>query len=92
MSIPVFSLQGLIAWLETQPAETEYEYTNTSDCLLCRYFKARGVPVSYMGGVRWFDHTGNAHPLPDGLRAAPHAHTYGAALARAKALAKSEAA
>ena len=38
----VFSLDGLIAWLRTQPGETFYDW-DSDDCLLCRYLIAQGV-------------------------------------------------
>ena len=33
----VFTLPSLLAWLEQQPGETEYEYFSFRDCLVCRY-------------------------------------------------------
>lgn len=38
----VFSLESLIAWLEKQPADTEYDWYNVHGCLMCAYFKAHG--------------------------------------------------
>lgn len=38
----IFSLEGLIAWLEKQPARMEYCYLDNGDCLLGRYFTAMG--------------------------------------------------
>lgn len=88
MSIPVFSVHGLIAWLETQNPETEYNYMDSNDCLLCRYFRACGVRLRHndpMGPYEWMDADGIRHNL---LPALDHisitASTYGAALARAK--------
>ena len=85
-----FSVTGLIAWLETQDPATKYDYLSNDDCLLCRYFRARGIPLSGfvpMGSVTWGDAAGNDHILPPELnhvgRGRPH--NYGAALARAKA-------
>lgn len=40
----VFSLESLIAWLEKQPADKEYFYSNPYNCLLCQYFEANGYP------------------------------------------------
>lgn len=39
----VYSVAGLAAWLRTQDPSTRYVYTDPFDCLLCRYFTARGV-------------------------------------------------
>jgi hypothetical protein len=38
----VMSVEGLIHWLEKQPAEMDYSYLSVTDCLLARYFKACG--------------------------------------------------
>ena len=78
-----FSVTSLIAWLETQNPETEYDYTDSRECLITRYMLARGVPLPPMllDGVsndqikKWgfYDIANNAPS------------TCGAALARAKA-------
>ena len=89
MSLNTFSVEGLVAWLETQDGATEYEYGSGHDCLLCRYFRARGVPVmegTFMGGWSWLDKDGQMHPLPDPLRDLAQGSNYGEVLARAKAL------
>jgi hypothetical protein len=36
------SLEGLVQWLETQPPETKYKYTQIYDCLWARYMQAIG--------------------------------------------------
>jgi hypothetical protein len=36
------SLDGVIAWLETQDPATEYDWSSTLNCLLCRYLKSQG--------------------------------------------------
>ena len=39
-------LDGLIAWLETQPPEKTYYPPDSRDCLLCRFYEAvTGTPV-----------------------------------------------
>lgn len=84
------SLEGLIAWLEKQPAETTYHYMNTDDCLFCRYLRVCGFPLNSMGGDYWRDNDGNKHALPKELQEVPlGATTYGAALERARQLAMS---
>lgn len=37
----VYSLDGLIAWLEKQPPETEYEWGNCQKCLIGTYLAAQ---------------------------------------------------
>ena len=50
----VFSLEGLIAWLERQPEETLYDYLDSSDCLGARYCHAHGLVYEQppVGSVR----------------------------------------
>lgn len=81
-----FSLQSLIAWLETQPPEQTYRYSRNDDCLLAQYFTAMGFENVVML-ASYFEHgEGKAEFLPVEIdRVAVHLpHTFGAALARAK--------
>jgi hypothetical protein len=41
----ILSVEGLIAWLEQQLPETEYNFSSNTDCLLSRYFIAMGIDV-----------------------------------------------
>ncbi len=73
------SLVGLIAWLETQPGETEYWFINPDDCLVARYLKAIGQPhrmatadIETVFGERGY------------LAASRRPYTYKAALRRAR--------
>lgn len=82
MNLNIFSVPGLIAWLEGQDPETEYEWVSTQNCLAARYLRARtGVkqPSTEFSFLKVFGDTDSydriAYSLP---------HTYGAALARAK--------
>ncbi len=77
----VFSLEGLIAWLETQDPATTYCWVDGGHCLLAQYAKAVGstylkVTVGLNGG---------RHGEPDGI-AILRPWTYGAALERARKL------
>jgi len=78
----VFSLDGLLVWLETQPGETEWSYYDTRDCLLYRYFRTRGVPTKSCGGKWQRDPEGNKHTLPRALAdvAVQGGRTYASAL------------
>jgi hypothetical protein len=89
----VFSLEGLIAWLETQNPETKYEYTSPTDCVLCRYFRAHG----YVNAIVTRDHLVGERHFPMAMKIAAHGcerwpdrlqftWNYGAALERARAL------
>lgn len=87
----VFSLEGLIAWLEKQPPETTYRYTNSSSCLLTQWHRAFGIKrdsngdyptgVPYRIGTWGFSVAAGPQSSND-----PSIWTYGAALERAKAL------
>jgi len=89
MSIPVFSIHGLIAWLETQDPETEYLYVSSQTCLLTKYFRSRGIKrkgVYRYGPLIVYSLNEDEHvnaPQWDKI-AIGHPRTYGAALARAK--------
>ena len=92
MSQNIFSLEGLISWLETQPPETEFLYCNTSDCLNARYLRARGIELaSYnaMGATHFTTADGKDHDLPEELDLVANdcgPQTYGAALRYAREL------
>lgn len=81
-------VETLIAWLEKQPAKAEYKYTNVCGCLMHRYYVSQGVPVSTTGGETLFLRVGNNRTMPASFAclAVTPPHTYGAALARARAL------
>lgn len=83
----VFSLDGLIAWLETQVSETRYDYMATGDCLMCRYLRAQGLPVRAVGGLYWRDRDGVKHfDGSEPFWSVASAGSFGAALERARAL------
>lgn len=74
----VFSLEGLIAWLEKQPADEAYNYSDLrGECVICQYLTAHGEPYGL----------GYGHFLTPLLRidiAAGRTQTFGAALDRAR--------
>ena len=85
----VFSLADLVAWLETQDPTTEYDYTDTSYCLVGQYTIARGgerVADSYIIGGRRLSSSSRGL-LEAGLHAVAAGYrTFGAALERARTL------
>lgn len=93
----IWSLPALIAWLEQQPADGPYEYSDHSHCLLAKYLRACGWPRPALDST-WADDfsTGEIVRLPDGWNDLSYGkgvggsdgceRTFGAALARAKAL------
>jgi hypothetical protein len=86
----VFSLAGLVAWLETQPAETAYNFWNChGQCLLSTYLTVRGMVedspgTNYIKLMRATCGYGVGGDPIDVSGDKPW--TYGAALARARAL------
>lgn len=81
----VFSLEGLIAWLEQQDPETEYDFTCVEgDCLIGRYLRATTGRMWRDFGYTWGTLTGEYPELEDVSGDFPC--TYGAALERARAL------
>jgi hypothetical protein len=54
----VFTLDGLIAWLETKDPNEKYRYLSIHRCLLAQYFHAKGfrfvsVGPNSMDGLRY---------------------------------------
>ena len=90
-----FSLESLIAWLEKQPADKPYDYIDSTNCLLCQYFRSVGFNVYTLSGND-FDIRGRLGFIEfpvilqnvsqgDYETERRRAWTYGAALARARA-------
>lgn len=81
----VFSLEGLIAWLEKQPEETEYNFMDCDGgCLIGKYLIATTGKHWTDFGLRW----GCIIIYYPAIAkvAAGEPQTYGAALSRARAL------
>lgn len=91
MSAPFNSIHSLIAWLEKQPPEGEYDYRSNNECLIGQYFKALGIGVAPngIGPYDWWDTNGKTHLLSAEFRdtAIGRPRTFGAALTRARAVA-----
>ena len=88
-----FSLTSLIAWLERQEALAEYCYSSTGECLLARYFCECGFNKVIMAAhffyhFPYFDARYETVELPAHFNdiAKGKVRTFGAALARARAL------
>ena len=87
------SLYALIAWLEMQPCDGTYDFTDPSNCLLARYLKFHGRTQSseYTLGAEdagaFFGDGGFVIHGNPGMRgtAAPGSWTFSAALDRARA-------
>ena len=91
-----FSLDTLIAWLERQPVDGTYNYINSNQCLLAKYYtEMYGEPicVSSYGNHGYASGSARDFPSPDSFwKVAAHINagfhkdwTFGGALRRAKA-------
>ena len=92
MRNPLSTLE-LTTWLEQQPADKEYDYTDNKGCLIHQYLKAKGFNVGSVNPARWSepadkDLNYKRHALPHNWNDISNGfpHTFGAALKRAKAL------
>ena len=82
----VFSLAGLIRWLETQDPETQYDFNDCQgECLAGRYLWATIGWQAYVVGQKTF---GDVFGSMDnyGAIALTRPWTYGAALSRARVM------
>lgn len=83
----VFSLEGLIAWLETMPVDGKYSYFANCGCMFHQYFTAMGTTdLDWVGGWEIHLKDGSEVPLSEdfGFVAVKYPHTFGAALTRAR--------
>lgn len=85
-----FTLESLIAWLETKQADEEYCYSRTGECLIAHYLKeVCGYARPNIGSTFYSDLDGPVRmrdlpPKWDDI-ALRGPHTFGAALIRARA-------
>lgn len=84
----VFSLEGLIAWLEMQRPDEKYDYGCNGHCLLAQYFDAAGYDVAGVGGYYFRTTQEPEHKilLPNHFNnvAISAPYSFGAALDRAR--------
>lgn len=82
-----FALGTLVAWLEKQPAEKTYDYTEPCGCMLADYFTQNGYSDVAVDPFA-FDHSGGRTDIPGDFDVVncEGERTYGAALDRARAL------
>lgn len=85
-----FSLQSLIAWLEKQPADIPYCFTDVGHCLLAQYLNASGLPTHNVNPNGFYlEPKKNFVPLPWVFNRIANGHgdgpsTFGGALYRAR--------
>lgn len=84
-----FSLSSLIAWLEMQPADREYNFIDVTQCLLTQYFRSHSKRVWITSNLsvhyKWWLFSW-VKPIPKKFFciALEHPQTFGAALERAR--------
>jgi hypothetical protein len=85
----VFSLEGLIVWLEKQPEQMEYDWGRPGWCLIAKYLRAAGldvVSVNVPGTCALVNERNPEMTEQMADVAVGRPWTYGAALTRARAL------
>lgn len=98
----LLTVENLARWLETQDPETEYDFCDVGDCLLCRFGQAVGLSDVKAGGghIAFADRIGRRRVNVSGMTLSePGRHiavafpwTYGAALERCREALKEMAA
>lgn len=82
----VFSLRGLIAWLETQDPATEYKFEDCNGgCLIGQYLMALTGKMWRDHGLTWADFDFGPYAALGNV-AVEYPHTFAGALTRARAL------
>ena len=77
-----------VAWLERQPSDGTYDYSNIAGCLNYQFLSEAGLPVKMCGASDWVDRFDKSHSIPrvwDRSAVGWHGdgeQTYGAALRR----------
>lgn len=83
------SLRALIAWLETQPADTQYDFCQPYQCVLAQHLQALGYPEDKSNVQLPIgeddDEADWLNVIAQGNGVAAEDWTFGAALARARA-------
>lgn len=80
----IYSLEGFIAWLETQRGDIGYDWMDINHCVTCQYLRSRGI-----SDVHGSDSTIGMHQVFPNLHiyhevCATEPWTFEAALHRAK--------
>ena len=79
-----FTLEALIAWLETKEPEEMYCYTSNGHCLIAQYLEHHNIPFEgVVGDGYYYDKNLNRHKTPFHQIAVTKPRTFGAALQRA---------
>ncbi len=80
----LFSLDGLIQWLEKQQPDTPYTWASCDHCLIANYLRDHGHSYSDYTRKYYDEWSGEDHCFYQGTIAIPDPQTYGGALERAR--------
>lgn len=80
----LFSLESLVAWLETKDPAQEYDMRDTAGCLIAQYVPGRGYSVKLHALIKSGNYNQIAH-VAYGSDLNRNIQTFGAALTRAQA-------
>lgn len=88
-SVNALSIEGLISWLETCPAEKRYDYIDFKNCLAAQYLKTQGLvyEISRISGRK-----GEFLHVLEYISAGTTPKTFGNALTLAKIIQEEQAA
>jgi hypothetical protein len=64
------TLEAFADWLERQPAERAYNYTDPYACPIAQYLQAQGVPAYGVTHNLWHDANCVSHEFDDRMREA----------------------
>lgn len=83
----VFSLESLIAWLEKQPADKEYDWSRAGSCLLGQWCEAHGLygEELFTKSIELGQWDGKNNGFAEAALGSLTECTFGAALKRARA-------
>ena len=74
MSLPIFSNEAFVNWLEAQPPNKTYRYVDHNNCAIAQYLKAQGFTGIEIGSqdMEYRDASGRLYReyLPQGWNAA----------------------
>lgn len=62
MSKNIFSNETFAQWAESQTGT--YNYMDQTNCAICQYLQAMGLPLKHAEGFNWEDTQGNRHAIP----------------------------
>ncbi len=81
----ILTLDRVVAWVETQPPETAIRFSDGYGCIIYRFLKAKGQPVSSVGGYTWIDKRRREHPITEPLQSLVMTDSYVTFLDQARA-------